>query len=339
MATIKEIAKECNVSIATVSNILNNKGKVGEETRRMVLEKVAKMNYVPNVAAKNLKQRTSRTIGIITEDLTVFNAPEIVDGIDEFLEGRGYNFLLSNLRIYRKYGDGFCYHEEFKGNLEEELEVMRANQVEGIIYVSAHSRDLSGVLVQDDSMPVVVVYGFAKDRDIPSVIFHDEEAAYMVVSRLLQTQTDRLGIIAGDRGSLHTSERLLGCQKAMYQKGILYNPELIYYGDWSREFGYQAAAGLFEQGVRVLFSMNDNMAMGVYDYAGEKGLTIGEDIFWAGIGSQFGNILRPKLTTVEMPLFEMGQKAGEIILDIVEEKVPLKGEVYKIEGKLLNDKR
>lgn len=89
MATIKEIAKECNVSIATVSNILNNKGKVGEETRRMVLEKIEKMNYVPNVAAKNLKQRTSRTIGIITEDLTVFNTPEIVDGIDEYLEGRG----------------------------------------------------------------------------------------------------------------------------------------------------------------------------------------------------------------------------------------------------------
>ncbi len=336
MATIKEIAKECNVSIATVSNILNNKGKVGEETRRMVLEKIEKMNYVPNVAAKNLKQRTSRTIGIITEDLTVFNTPEIVDGIDEYLEGRGYNFLLSNLRIYRKYGEDFYYHEEFKGNLEDEREIMRANQVEGIIYVSAHSRNLSSVLVQDTSMPVVVVYGFAKDKDIPSVIFHDEEAAYMVVHRLLQTRTDKLGIIAGDRSSLHTSERLLGCQKAIYQTGILYNPELICYGDWSREFGYQAASGLLEQGVRVLFSMNDNMAMGVYDYALEKGLVIGKDIFVGGIGSQFGNILRPKLTTVEMPLFEMGQKAGELILDIIERKIPLKGEVYKIEGQLLN---
>lgn len=337
MATIKEIAKECNVSIATVSNILNNKGKVGEGTRRMVLEKIEKMNYVPNVAAKNLKQRTSKTIGIITEDLTVFNTPEIVDGIDECLEGRGYNFLLSNLRIYRKYGEDFCYHEKFKGHLEDELEIMRANQVEGIIYVSAHSRNLSSTLVQDASMPVAVVYGFAKDRDIPSVIFHDEEAAYVAVSRLLQIKTDRLGIIAGDSGSLHTSERLLGCQKAIYQTGILYNPELVYYGDWSREFGYRAAAGLLEQGVNVLFSMNDNMAMGVYDYALEKGLVIGRDIFVAGIGSQFGNILRPKLLTVEMPLFEMGQKAGEIILDMIEGKVPLNGEVYKIEGRLLND--
>lgn len=333
--TIKEIAKECNVSIATVSNILNNKGKVGEETRRMVLETIEKMNYVPNVAAKNLKQRTSRTIGIITEDLTVFNTPEIVDGIDEYLEGRGYNFLLSNLRIYRKYGEGFYDHEEFKGNLEDELEIMRANQVEGIIYVSAHSRNLSSILAQDASMPVVVVYGFASD--IPSVTFHDEAAAYVVVDRLLRTETDRLGIIAADRSSLHTSERLLGCQKAMYRKGILYNPELIYYGDWSRESGYQAAKSLLEQGVKVLFSMNDNMAMGVYDYAAKMGLVIGRDLYVGGIGSHFGNLLRPRLITVEMPLFEMGQKAGEIILGIIEGKVPLVGEVYKIEGKLLND--
>lgn len=79
--------------------------------------------------------------------------------------------------------------------------------------------------------------------------------------------------------------------------------------------------------------MNDNMAMGVYDYAAKMGLAIGRDLYVGGIGSHFGNLLRPRLITVEMPLFEMGQKAGEIILGIIEGKVPLVGEVYKIEGK------
>lgn len=337
MATIKEIAKECNVSIATVSNILNQKGKVSEETRKIVLEAVEKMNYVPNVAAKNLKQRTAKTIGVITEDLTVFNAPEIVDGIDEYLERHGYNFLLGNLRIYKKYGMDFCYHEEFKSSLEEELGIMRANQVEGIIYVSSHSRDLSAILTQDSTLPVVVVYGFARDKNIPSVVFHDEEAAYRVVSRLLQEKSDRVGIIAGEKNSLHTSERLLGCQRAMYEKGILYNPELVCYGDWSRNFGYQAAAGLAEQGVRVLFSMNDSMAAGIYDYALEKNLVIGKDICTAGIGSEISDVLRPMLTTVELPLFEMGRKAGEIILGIIKGRIPLGGSTYKIEGRLLNE--
>lgn len=337
MATIKEIAKECNVSIATVSNILNHKGKVSEETKKMVLDKVEELNYVPNVAAKKLKQRTAKTIGIITEDLTVFNAPEIVDGIDEYLGEYGYNFLLSNLRIYKKYGNDFTYHDEFKSHLEEEIGIMRANQVEGIIYISSHSRNLSGILRQDVSMPVAVVYGFVKDENIPSVVFHDEEAAYMVVNRLLEQKAERVGVIAGERNSLHTSERLLGCQKAMYQKGVLYNPELICYGDWSREFGYMAATKLHRMGVSVFFSMNDNMAMGIYDYAAEKGLTVGEDIRIGGIGSQFGDILRPKLTTVQMPLFEMGRKAGEIILGVIEGEIPLARTVYKIGGLVLNE--
>ncbi len=337
MATIKEIAKACNVSIATVSNILNNKGKVSEETKKLVLEKVEKMNYVPNVAAKNLKQRTTKTIGIITEDLTVFNAPEIVDGIDECLEQRGYNFLLSNLRIYKKYGSDFYYHEEFKSKLDDELAIMRANQVEGIVYVSSHSRDLSSILTQDRTMPLVVVYGFAKEKDIPSVVFHDEDAAYKIVSELLKNDSEKVGIVAGDKNSLHTSERLLGCQRAMYQKGILYNPEFVHYGDWSRGFGYQTIEKLLEQGVTTVFSMNDSMAAGIYDYANENNLVIGKDILVGGIGSEICDILRPKLTTIEMPLFEMGHKAGEIILDILEERKECSFHTYQIEGRIRNN--
>lgn len=336
MATIKEIARECNVSIATVSNILNNKGKVGEETRRLVLEKVEKMNYVPNRAAKNLKQRTTRTVGIITEDLTVFNAPEIVDGIDDCLEQRGYSFLLGNLRIYKKYGNDFGYHREFKAHLEEEFCMMRSNQVEGVIYVSAHGRDLSDMLEQDVSMPVVAAYGFAGEKQIPSVVFDDEAAAFAVVSKLLEQENGNFGIIAGEKNSLHTRERLIGCQKALYQRGILYDPECVYYGDWSRAHGYQAAKKLWDQGVRSVFSMNDSMAAGIYDYAIEQGLMIGRDILVGGIGCQISDILRPRLTTVEMPLFEIGHQAGDIVLDLIEGKEACSNRIYKVEGKLLH---
>lgn len=331
---MKEIARECNVSIATVSNILNNKGKVGEDTRRLVLEKVEKMNYIPNRAARNLKQRTTKTIGVITEDLTVFNAPQIVDGIDDCLEGKGYGFLLGNLRIYKKYGSGFGYHKEFKAHLEEELSMMRANQVEGIIYVSAHGRDLSDILDQDTSMPVVVAYGFA--ASIPSVVFHDEAAAHAVTARLLEQGAGEFGIVAGERDSLHTSERLTGCQKALYQKGVLFDPERVSYGDWSREHGYAAASDLIGRGVRSVFSMNDSMAAGIYDYAAEHRLVIGRDILVGGIGSEISDILRPRLTTVEMPLFDIGYQAGRMVVELIEGKRECAGCIRRVEGRLLH---
>lgn len=81
MATIKEIAKKCNVSIATVSNILNGKPNASEKIRQKVLQAIEELNYTPNYVAKNLKMKKTRTIGVIAEDLTVFCTPEIIDGI------------------------------------------------------------------------------------------------------------------------------------------------------------------------------------------------------------------------------------------------------------------
>ena len=107
MANIKEVAEACEVSIATVSNIFNGKGRVSEETKERIIRIAKEMNYVPNIMAKNLKQRRSNVIGIITEDLTVFNSVGIVDGIHEFLEEQGYSFLLGNLRLYKKYNFEF----------------------------------------------------------------------------------------------------------------------------------------------------------------------------------------------------------------------------------------
>ena len=98
MATIKEIAKLCNVSIATVSNVLNGKPGASEETQRLILEAVEKLYYTPNAFAQRLKQKGSATIGIITEDLTAFNTPELVDGVHFACEQHGYEIILGNLR-------------------------------------------------------------------------------------------------------------------------------------------------------------------------------------------------------------------------------------------------
>ncbi|MEE1196995.1 MAG: LacI family DNA-binding transcriptional regulator [Lachnospiraceae bacterium] len=88
MVTIKDVAKKCNVSIATVSNILSGKPNASEETRKRVLEAVQELNYIPNYVAKNLKMKSTKTIGVIVEDITVFCAPDIIDGITQYCEKR-----------------------------------------------------------------------------------------------------------------------------------------------------------------------------------------------------------------------------------------------------------
>lgn len=101
MVTIKEIAKECNVSVATVSNILNHKPGASDETRRIVMAKIKELNYKPNTVARNLKTKNTRTIGVIVEDMTIFSIPDIVDGITEHCEENNYQILLINLRLFK----------------------------------------------------------------------------------------------------------------------------------------------------------------------------------------------------------------------------------------------
>ena len=105
MVTIKEIAKECNVSVATVSNILNHKPGASDETRRIVMAKIKELNYKPNTVARNLKTKNTRTIGVIVEDMTIFSNPDILHGNTEHCEENNYQILLINLRLFKKYND------------------------------------------------------------------------------------------------------------------------------------------------------------------------------------------------------------------------------------------
>ena len=140
-ATIKDIAKECGVSIATVSNVVNHTGRVSEKTVARVLETADRMGYVPDRIASNLKKRRTNVIGVITEDLTVFNTAEIVDGINEYLDEKGYSFILGNLRLYKKYDSDFYKNDEYINAAVREFRIMISQRVAGIIYICAHVRE------------------------------------------------------------------------------------------------------------------------------------------------------------------------------------------------------
>ncbi|MDF2908646.1 MAG: transcriptional regulator, LacI family [Herbinix sp.] len=319
MANIKEVADACGVSIATVSNIFNGKGRVGEETKERILRIAKEMNYVPNIMAKNLKQRRSNVIGIITEDLTVFNSVGIVDGIHEFLEENGYTFILGNLRLYKKYNNKFYHDEGYYNQVQEEFHMMKSAQVAGIIYVCAHCREIKFLPDMGD-IPVAIAYGFSKNKHVSSIIYDDEQAAYDATNELICNGHKKIGLIMGDKFSMHTSARWKGYQRALYDNDILCNPDHICEEDWTRERGYEAADILVRKGVTAIFSMNDEMAAGVYDYAHENNLLIGKELALVGFDNrEICTAFLPSLTTMAIPLSEIGRRAAEWIVDNLDE--------------------
>jgi len=339
MANIKEIAKESGVSIATVSNIINGKPGAGEETRKRVLETIKKLDYRPNAIAKNLKQKNNRTIGIITEDLTVFNTPDIVDGINEYCDEHDYEFVLGNLRLYKKYDERFYDSNKYYGKVLDEFKMMESKQVEGIIYVGCHSRNLE-CIPSNFSIPIVIAYGFDNNKEHSSVIFNDEQGAYAATCKLIEAGHKDIGVICGSLQSLHAQQRLLGYQRALYENKILFNPALIQQGDWSRKSGYEASKTFFEQKVTALFAMNDLMAGGAYDFYYEKEYKVGKDIAIVGFDNrEVSQAYNPPLSTIELPLFEIGRQSAKLLINMITEtSKKVETEIYKMDCKFIERK-
>mgnify|MGYP003614688702 CR=1 FL=1 len=163
MVTIKEIAKECNVSVATVSNILNHKPGASDETRRIVMAKIKELNYKPNTVARNLKTKNTRTIGVIVEDMTIFSIPDIVDGITEHCEENNYQILLINLRLFKK-----LTKKNVDDLLEKTAEALKENNMAIDINTGTYYRyPINEISPYEDFMKLVKKY------EIPVILSSD----------------------------------------------------------------------------------------------------------------------------------------------------------------------
>ena len=318
MVTIKEIARITGVSTATVSNVLNGKsGAAGKEKTREIIDIANSMQYMPNTLAKNLQKKKTNTIGIITEDLTVFNAPEIVDGIDAYCEENSFEIILGNMRLYKRYNNDFTDTPKHHELTDMMIRSMIAKQVEGIIYVGYHCREIS-YLPSQVQIPFVYAYCYPGKDIYPSVIFDDEKAAKDVTELLIAKGHKNIGVICGPAASYHTKARLKGFNSAMSKHGIKIKNDIIMYGDWDRISGYRMAARLLDKKVSAIFSFNDMMACGVYEQAAERCLQIGKDISLFGFDNRsISQGYVPALSTVQPPLNEIGRRCAEIILNNV----------------------
>lgn len=320
MATIKELAKACNVSVATVSNILNNKPGASERTRQLVLEMAEKMEYTPNIVAKNLKMQKTRSIGVIAEDMTIFSIPDIIDGITDHCQEVDYQILLTNLRLFKKYNDTYYNREDYYGVVRQEIKKLMEKQVEGIIYVAAHERVIRCI---PDTLPIpaVMAYGYSRSDKVPSVVVDDTHGAAEITQYLIDNGHKKIGLLTGKPDSMHEQARLIGYQEVLFNNEILYDPGLVFEGDWTREAGYRNTDAMLEKGVTAVFCMNDLMAGGVYDRLDELGLTVGKDISVAGYDNrELSSYYKPPLTTINLPLHDIGYQASEIMMEMLDGK-------------------
>ena len=322
MITLKEIAQRCEVSPSTVSNILNGKTNVSESTKNKVLEVIRMSGYQPNYFAQGMRKQKTNMIGIIAEELDNFNTPGVIEGIMKYCEAKGYRTLLENMRMYERWGNAWWEEneKEYYSFLEMAMREMLSIKVDGIIYVAGHAR-VTNCFPEELNIPAVMAYGYSASKNYTSVVIDDETGGYDMTNYLISMGHRKIGVICGCSDNIHSMKRCRGYQKALFEEKILYNPDLVRYGNWYRDSGYIEAEALIKEGVTAIFCFNDKMAGGVYDYLEDHQLRAGKDIAVVGFDNQeFTEYFRPAITTMAIPMREIGHKAAEILLDIIDDK-------------------
>ena len=261
----------------------------------------------------------SMTIAIIAEDLAQFTSPAIIESIMDACEKLNYRVIVHNLRLYDRWQDTWYNKEsDYISVINPVINDVLSTQIDGVIYVAGHARIIK-TFNDNFNLPLVMCYAYSDSPRIPSVVIDDEKSASDLLTYLIKQGHKKFGFVGGRIENLHTTQRLRGFQKAMFENGLLFDPNLVYYGDWSREAGYEGAKELLKHDVTALVGMSDRMTGGIYDYLWEKGISIGKDISVAGFDNEsISAFFRPPLTTTELPLREIGEKSSELLLNMLE---------------------
>ena len=315
MITLKELAAKCGVSIATVSNILNGKSNVSEVTKKRVLELVEQTGYKPNYMARTLRARKTNTVGLIIDDISAFSSPQLIEGVLDCLEKQGYKAIIETLRLYSKWSnqpDSAEYEKAVRDSVDEMLSI----KVDGIIFIAAHAHNIE-YFSPELEIPIVIAYAYQTDNSIPTIKIDDFESSYIMTKHIISKGHKKIAIIGGGAEDMHEKDRLHGFEKAMKETSLEVNKKLIESGYWSRKGGYEACSRLFatSQEFTCIFCFNDLMAAGVYDYLYEKGKVPGKDYAVAGFDNrEMSDYLSPTLTTMEIPLEEIGRQSAQVLL-------------------------
>lgn len=323
MSSIKEVAKRAQVSVATVSYVLNNTGNISEQTRQKVFEVIEEIGYVPNRMAKGLRAKKTDTIGILVEDITAFQTPNIINGINEYVKKSGYNIILNDLNLLNKVGKNFEKISEFQSDIEKGFRLLTDAQVDGIIYVALHDRDICYINDILPDIPVTFCYCYDTSVRAYCVTYDNEKVTRKAIEFLIGQNHKEIGVLCGSEGSKPAQKRFNALKECLQQHDLTLKSSCIFSGDWEFESGIKAFEQ-FDQMMKkpsAIFCMNDLMAMGFIDAALDKGYCIPEDVSIIGFDNDKRCYYsRPRLTTIDLPLEDMGRRAGNMIINLIKKE-------------------
>ncbi|MCF3944138.1 LacI family DNA-binding transcriptional regulator [Oceanobacillus alkalisoli] len=307
MVTIKEVAEEAGVSVATVSRVINQNGYVSEETLKKVKGVIEKLNYKPNSIARSLYHKTSNMIGLIVPDITNPFFPELARAVEDVAMMYGFRVVL-------------CNSDQEPEKEMKYIDLFKEKYVDGII-IATQSHESQ--FYSDLNIPIVALDRVG-DTSIPSVVSNNYNGAKKLTELLLQKGVKNIAHIRGPKNISSSEARYQGFVDAVEGKSVNYT---ISEADFQLKDAERKAEQFFEThtGVDGIFCSNDTIAAGFLKVALKKGIKVPEELQIAGFdGSFFGEFIYPELTTVSQPIYDMGAVAARLLIKIIQGNKPEK---------------
>lgn len=308
--TIQDIARLAGVSKATVSRVMNNNPSVDPTLAERVMSIVREHRFVPNVTATGLASGRSRLIGVLAPPLTWPAVPEIMHGVAEYLECSSYEIVLYSIGFERNHSDVLDH-------------ILSMRMVAGLLAIFPGELSLHLTERFHQGLPLVIIDDQEEPATLPWVGIDNVASAYEATRYLLAAGHRRIAHILGPQNYYCAVERYQGYCQALYDAGIAVDPTLLFQGAFEPASGRRCAMELFSREKRewptALFVANDQMAYGVLEVAEQQGIRIPEEIAIVGFDdNSLSAHIRPALTTIHQPFSEMGRKACEVLVTMID---------------------
>lgn len=308
--TIKDVAKKANVSIATVSRVINDLGGYGPATKDKVLKAIQELNYQPNGLARSLINKKSETIAVLFPSVSNMFSSSILKGVEDLVHQRGSSVIVCNTAS--------------KGEKTlKYLKVLQEKRIDGIIFVSEIITDEYYEVLSKMNVPIVLVSTESYRYSLPYVKVNDRHAAYSATEYLIEKGHRRIGMVSGNPSDTIAGQpRIEGYKDTLKAYGIpVEEKNIVTSRGFSFEDGFQGLMKLMSSAseLTAVFLASDEMAVGALSAAYQMGIKVPDDLSIIGYDNlPLAEMSIPPLTTVAQPLEEMGEKAASMLFKMLE---------------------
>lgn len=302
MATIYDVARRAEVSPATVSRVVNGHSNVDPGLAERVRNAMRELGYRPNAVARNLRRSRTNLWGVIISDITNPFFTSLVRGIEDVAQQQRFSVVLCNT-------DGDI------GKEDRYVNAALTEQVAGVI-ITPSDGPKHVTRLTDARVPVVVIDQLLPDADVDTVLVDNADGAERATAHLITAGYQRIACITGPADLYTADQRLAGYRRALRTHGLPYDPALVRYADFRESGGHRAMSSLLaEAAPDAVFTTNNMMTIGALQCLSEAGLEVPADIAVAAFDDiPWAHLVRPALTTVSQPTYDLGRSAAELLI-------------------------